>query len=160
MNWDATSKNAGLNTVSSSRVNHVGATLAVAQKGQLLWRKEVAGYSLTWGKGRTRLKLTASHLGDDLVVCIFNVNAHIGAVSLSEWDSVHLRASTSLITRLGHKDDSVAQAAAYKICKTLQRPVCVIAGIHLDDITPQEIKEFGVNSASIVDAFLEANQKH
>jgi gallate decarboxylase subunit D len=115
----------------------------------------MAGYRLTRGNGRTRLKLTASNLGDDLVVCIFNINAHIGAISLSEWDSLHQRASTSVVTRLGHKDDTVAQVAAYKICKALQRPVCVIAGIHLDDITPDEIREFAGNATLIVDAFLE-----
>jgi gallate decarboxylase subunit D len=120
----------------------------------------MAGYALTWGSGRTMIELTASELGSDLVVCIFNVNAHIGAISLSEWDSLHQRASTSVITRLGHKDDSVAQAAAYKICKTLQKPACVIAGIHLDDITPEEIKELAENAALIVDAFLEAVSQH
>jgi hypothetical protein len=120
----------------------------------------MAGYALARGNGRIKIKLTATSLGDDLVVCIFNVNAHIGAVSLSEWDSVHQRASTSVVTRLGHKDDAVAQAAAYKICKTLQRPVCVIAGIHLEDITPEEIKQFGENAVLIVDSFLEAVQKH
>jgi gallate decarboxylase subunit D len=115
----------------------------------------MAEYRLEQGSGRTGIKLEASGLGDDLVVLIFNVNAHIGAISLAEWDGVHGRASVSVITRLGHKDDSVAQAAAYAICKALHRPVCVIAGIHVDDITADEIKEFSKNSTLIVDAFLE-----
>jgi gallate decarboxylase subunit D len=112
-------------------------------------------YTLEQGSGRTRIKLEASGLGDDLVVLISNINAHIGAVSLAEWDSVHRRASVSAITRLGHKDDSVARSAAYVICKTLQRPVCVIAGIHIDDITADEIREFGENSQRIVEVFLD-----
>ncbi len=115
----------------------------------------MAEYRLEQGSGRTRISLEANLMGDDLVVLIFNEKAHIGAVSLAEWDSVHGRASVSVVTRLGHKDDSVAQAAAYSICKSLRRPVCVIAGIHIDDITAEEIKEFGKNGNLIVDAFLE-----
>jgi gallate decarboxylase subunit D len=115
----------------------------------------MSDYALTRGRGRTRIKLEARCLGDDLVVCIFNVNAHIGALALAEWDKVHQRASVSVVTRLGHKDDSIAQAAAYKICKALHKPVCVIAGVHLDDITLPEIKKFGENASLIVEAFLE-----
>jgi gallate decarboxylase subunit D len=112
-------------------------------------------YALTRGRGRTRIKLEARGLGDDLVICIFNANAHIGALALAEWDEVHQRDSVSVVTRLGHKDDSIAQTAAYKICKVLHRPVCVIAGVHLDDITLPEIKKFGKNAALIVEEFLE-----
>jgi gallate decarboxylase subunit D len=119
----------------------------------------MADFILTRGTGRTRLKLEANLLGADLVVTIYNVNAHIGALSLAEWDSIHERASVSVLTRLGHKDDTVAQSAAYKICKTLHRPVCVIAGIHLDDITPAEIKKFGRNAGAIVETFLESVAK-
>jgi gallate decarboxylase subunit D len=116
-------------------------------------------YALTRGRGRTRIKLEASGLGDDMVICIFNFNAHIGALALAEWDQFHQRASVSVITRLGHKDDSIAQSAAYKICKALHRPVCVIAGVHLDDITLPEIKKFGEITALVVDDFLELLQK-
>jgi gallate decarboxylase subunit D len=112
-------------------------------------------YTLEQGSGRTRIKLEASGLGDDLVVLISNNNAHIGAISLAEWDNLHQRASVSVLTRLGHKDDTVAQSAAYRICRTLQRPVCVIAGIHIDDITGDEIKRFTENSDLAVAAFLE-----
>ncbi|MBN1189520.1 MAG: hypothetical protein JXA46_07200 [Dehalococcoidales bacterium] len=112
-------------------------------------------YRLSRGRGRTGIDLEARSLGSDLVVSISNINAHIGAVSLAEWDSLNQRASVSVITRLGHKEDSVAHDAAYRICKTLQRPVCVIAGIHIDDITQAEIKEFLENSELIVTDFLE-----
>jgi len=98
-------------------------------------------YHLSKGEGRTKVKLSAWYMGNDLVVCICNDNAHIGAVALGDYDHASKRTSTSVITRLGHKDDAVAQQTAYIIGKSMKRPVCVIAGIHIDNITKGEINE-------------------
>ena len=111
-------------------------------------------HELTTGEGRTKLSLSMQSLGDDLVVSIYNENAHIGAVSVGEYDDGHDRTSVSVITRLGHKDDALAQKAAYLISKHTKRPSCVIAGVHLDDITPEEIQKFLENADSLVDDFL------
>ena len=51
------------------------------------------------------------------------------------------RSSVAVITRLEHKDDSVAQKAAYLISKHLKEPVCVIAGVHVDNLTRAEISK-------------------
>ena len=111
-------------------------------------------YQLTKGEARTRVNLLAYHLGSDLVACIYNDNAHIGAVAIGEYDHNEKRASTSVITRLGHKDDAVAQRAAYSISKSTKRPVCVIAGIHLDNITKEEINKLVENASVMVDEFI------
>lgn len=71
----------------------------------------------TAGKGRNKVNLLANNLGNDLVAYIYNVKAHIGAVAVGEYDFEHKRASVSVITRLGHKDDALAQRAAYLISK-------------------------------------------
>jgi hypothetical protein len=105
---------------------------------------------LTNGEGRTRLSLEASYMGQDLVVRIFNEGAHIGAIAIGEYDFQSSRVSVSVLTRLGHKDDAVAQQAAYSIGHSTRRPVCVIAGIHLDNITAGEIQQFVDNSAELV----------
>jgi hypothetical protein len=101
---------------------------------------------LTKGKGRTRVNVTADSMGSDLVVCIYNQNAHIGAVVIGDYDAEHERASVSVITRLGHKDDALAREAAYWLSKSIRRPVCVIAGVHLDNITREEIDEILANT--------------
>ncbi|MDP2932089.1 MAG: hypothetical protein Q8O05_06315, partial [Chloroflexota bacterium] len=80
--------------------------------------------------------------------------AHIGAVAVAEYDHKEGRASCSLITRLGHKDDAVAQKAAYLISKRTRKPACVIAGIHLDDITRDEIEQIMENAAHLVDEYI------
>ena len=113
-------------------------------------------YVLTTGEGRTKVNLLAYHMGEDLVVCIYNENAHIGAVALGEYDHKEQRASISVVTRLGHKDDIVAQKAAHLIGKRLKKPVCVIAGVHIDNITEQEIQQVLENVDNLIGDFLQA----
>ena len=103
------------------------------------------------GTGRTKVTLSAQSIGKDLVVYLFNEHGHLGAVAVADFCREEDRASTSVITRLGHKDDSVAHNAAYKLCKRLKEPVCAIAGIHLDDITNKEIAQILRNCDKLVD---------
>ena len=109
---------------------------------------------LTRGEGRARVSLWAQEMGEDLVVCIFNKNAHIGAVAVGEYDYKEGRASISVITRLGHKDDVIAQKVAYSIAKQIKRPVSVIAGVHIDDITEEEMNKVLTNTKALADEFI------
>ncbi len=111
-------------------------------------------HELTKGEGRTKVSLSAYYMGDDLVLCIYNQNAHIGAVAMGEYDLNEKRGSTSVITRLGHKDDAVAQKVAHSISTYTKKPACVIAGIHLDDITQDEIDQILQNTRSLIDEFI------
>ena len=113
-------------------------------------------YEVTRGKGRTRVSLSANSMGQDLVVRICNEAAHIGAVAVGEWDKEHERASVSVVTRLGHKDDSIAQRGAYLISKATKKPVCVIAGVHLEQITMEEIEEILQNADAVIEEFIKA----
>ena len=106
------------------------------------------------GKGRTKVSLSAHCIGNDLIVFLYNENAHIGAVALGEYSHKEKRASTSVITRLGHKDDVIAQQAAHLISKATKGPVCVIAGIHLDNISEDEISQILANSLSAAEEFV------
>jgi hypothetical protein len=111
-------------------------------------------HEITKGEGRTKVSLLAESLGDDLVVLIYNENAHIGAVAVGEYDHKQKRTSTSVVTRLGHKDDAIAQKAAYLITKRTKRPSCVIAGVHLDNITGEEIEKLLEAADSCLKDFL------
>jgi hypothetical protein len=99
--------------------------------------------------------LSIQQLGSDFIVCLFNAQAHLGAVAVADYDSKENRASTSVITRLGHKDDQAAYKAAYKLCKRLKKPVCAIAGIHLDNITQEEIAQITRNCDALVEKCIE-----
>ena len=111
-------------------------------------------YELTTGENRTRVSLSAFPMGSDLVVTIHNENAHLGALALAEYDHKEQRVSCSLLTRLGHKDDAIAQKAAYLISKHTQKPSCVIAGVHLDNISQKELEQILENSRRLVDEFI------
>ncbi len=100
--------------------------------------------------------LRTSRLGSDLVVFISNENGHIGAVAIGEYDETSERASVSVHTRLGHKDDAIAQSAAYAISKSTRCPVCVIAGVHIEKIITTEIAEVVANAKTAVDKLIDS----
>ena len=110
--------------------------------------------AMSEGSGRTKVTFAVQSMGSDLVVRLYNAQGHIGAVALAEYHPGEKRASTSVLTRFGHKDDSVAYTAAYRICSRFKKPVCALAGIHLDDITGEEIRQIVKNCNTLVDRFL------
>lgn len=112
--------------------------------------------SIHEGSGRTRVFFSAQKSGDDLIVRLFNEQEHVGAVALSEYHDGAQRASTSVLTRFGHKDDTVAYMAAHRICRRLKQTVCAVAGIHLDAITEEEISQITANCHRLVERYLEA----
>jgi len=113
-------------------------------------------FELTKGEARTRVNATVNSMGSDLVVRIFTQDAHIGAVAVGDYDHEHERASISLVTRLGHKDDALAREAAYLLSKSMRRPVCVIAGVHLDNITGAEIDKILANTKAAMNEIIDA----
>jgi gallate decarboxylase subunit D len=106
------------------------------------------------GQGRLQVKLEAIAAGKDRLIRIFNENAHVGAVAVGEYDFKTARASVSVITRLGHKDDVIAQKAAYLISKSTHQAVGVVVGIHLDHISQSEISQLTENALGAVEDFL------
>jgi hypothetical protein len=117
-------------------------------------------YELTKGEGRNMVNLSAHSTGNDLVLCMYNDNSHIGAVAVGEYDHKEQRASTSVITRLGHKDDAVAQEVAHSIAKQTKRPVCAIVGIHIDNATESEINQILNNARVLTKDFISKISKN
>ena len=109
---------------------------------------------LSKGKSRTEVTLEAERFGSDLVVRIFNVNAHAGAVAVADYDAARATASVSVIVRPGHKEGRIACNAARRISKALGRPVCVVAGIHIEKASGDEIRKLVRNASVAVSAFI------
>lgn len=96
------------------------------------------------GDGRYRVTIEVIELGKDLVVIFSGGDKHIGAVSLSLVrkslrDPGQLSASNSLLTVPGHKEEDIAIPLAKKITSRTGRNCVLVAGIHLDNITNEEL---------------------
>jgi len=90
------------------------------------------------------LVVSYERVGIDLQVTIFGGDEHhIGGVAFAYPTKSHYRDATTVsvntITAPGHKDYIVANSAAEKICKALSVPVLVSVGIHVDNVTKEQI---------------------
>lgn len=108
----------------------------------------------SYGTGHRQIQLEARHFGEQLIVLICNLNPHVGAVAVAEYDPITRRSSTSVLTRVGHKDDAVATDAAHRISKAMRTAVCVVAGIHVDHANQADIETTVENAHRVVELFL------
>jgi hypothetical protein len=97
----------------------------------------VTRLSNSWG--RITIALEAVDVGDDLLVTITGGNAHIGAAAVGI--KTEGMATSSVITVPAHREDRVVKDAAEKLAKALDRAVVVVAGIHYDDMSQDEIMD-------------------
>ena len=103
-------------------------------------------YEQTLSRGRIKIRLQAIPMGEDLLVALSGGDApHIGCVTLSVprpslLDGETNRATTSVLNRTGHKDHVSAEYVSDALCERLGRHVAVAAGIHVEQITAEEIE--------------------
>ncbi|MDG6242931.1 MAG: hypothetical protein QCH31_00860 [Methanolobus sp.] len=90
---------------------------------------------------RTDLILEWKKIGHDHVVCLTGGDEHVGAVAVGYYDIKSKRASSSVITSPGHRETELALFGARVISKAGKSTSVFIAGIHLEDIIPEEIEE-------------------
>lgn len=105
--------------------------------------------SLEKTKGRLNLRLEARRLGSDLSVAITGGGIHVGAVGVGTVQGN--LASSSVITVPGHRDDRIAKEAAERLSKDLGCNCVVVAGVHYEEITVDEIKDIMVMSNTLID---------
>ena len=91
--------------------------------------------------GRVTLVLEGRNIGGDLFVTLTGGTAHIGAAALAYRDFGTGRTTASVLSAPGHKEEEIALRGAKTLSKALNKTVLFAAGIHLDDITPEEIAE-------------------
>jgi hypothetical protein len=94
---------------------------------------------LSNARGRVEVTMKAVDVVGDRLVTITGGSGHIGAVALGiKTGGV---ATSSVITVPAHKEDRIARDAAEKLAKALGRTVVVLAGIHYDDMSKDEIMD-------------------
>jgi gallate decarboxylase subunit D len=108
------------------------------------------------GEGRLRVDALAVLVGDDVVVSLWGgTKPHIGALALAQprpslTGSGATSATSSVLTLLGHKDDTVSRAAAEHLAAELGCVVVVGAGLHVDEATAEELAALVANAERCV----------
>jgi hypothetical protein len=103
-------------------------------------------FMVSISKGKFTLHAHTQRMGQDLLVSIWGgTRPHIGAVGMaiprpSLRDPKKWSATSSNFTFIGHKEDTLVKVISEKLATELRRNVVVVAGIHWDDLTAQEIK--------------------
>jgi gallate decarboxylase subunit D len=97
-------------------------------------------------KGKFKVNAVIHEMGPDILVALWGgTYPHIGAIGMAQVrQSLKARdetsATSSVFTFLGHKEDSLAKPLAEDITRRLARNSVVVAGIHWDNLTDDEIK--------------------
>ncbi len=98
--------------------------------------------------------LESYEMGDDLVLMLKGGEKHhVGAVAMAI--PYKDTASTSIISAYGHKDGELAKPLAEKVAKNLKKTVVLVAGLHIDDASKEDIQKLVENSNKAIDDFLE-----
>lgn len=100
------------------------------------------------GEGKYLVEASSCRLGSDINVSVVGGTlAHIGAVSLAQFEPERDSATVSTITVHTHRDDVVASFFAKAISREMKCSVTVSAGIHVDNANEDEILLLRANSA-------------
>lgn len=104
--------------------------------------------------------VSIEHLGACMVVCVSGGDEpHIGSVVLAEarasLTGEGTSATSSVLNRLGHKDEFVARTVAETLATALNTTVCCICGIHKDNATPEDIQASATLGQEVASTLLE-----
>ena len=99
---------------------------------------------------RITLSLKVQKIGDDFFVTLVGGKVHIGAAALAYYEFKRKQAICSVMTVSGHKETEIALDGAERICNHTKKTVLFSAGIHLDDISRDEINEIQAACAEMI----------
>lgn len=116
-------------------------------------------FQITKKVGRAELILDAKKIGDDCLLTLTGGEEHAGAVAVGLFDEKTQRSSSSVICLPGHRDEQIALQGARQVSKTTRNTSVFIVGIHIEDITPEEIKDIVSVSGEMVKSFITFYEK-
>jgi hypothetical protein len=97
-------------------------------------------------RGRFSIQARVQEMGRDVLVSLWGGDRpHIGAIGMatprpSLKDPKKWSATSSNFTYVGHKEDTVVKMISEKLASRLRTNIVVVAGIHWDNIKPEEIE--------------------
>ena len=111
-------------------------------------------FRITRKVSRIELILEAKKVGNDYLLTLTGGREHIGAVAIGIFDEKSQRASSSVVTMPGHREEQLALEGARQVSRATKKTTVFVAGIHQDDINPEEIKNIVSASRSMVEDFI------
>ena len=112
------------------------------------------------GEGRHRVCLMVHFTGDGLVCQLYGGdNPHVGAVVLtvprpSLQDPGRISCNSSVLPLLGHKEDELAKPLAEGVAVHFNQPVVLVAGIHVDYASEEDIYQLVANCQEVLGQLL------
>ena len=112
-------------------------------------------FQITRKAAKIEIILEVKEIGKDYLLTLRGGREHIGAVAIGLFDKESERASSSVITMPGHREEQLALQGAREISKATKRTTVFVAGIHQDNISPEEIKEIVSVAEGMVKDFID-----
>jgi hypothetical protein len=116
-------------------------------------------FRITKKVSRIEITLDVKKLGEDYLLTLTGGKEHAGAVAVGLFDEKSGRASSSVITLPGHREEQLAMDSAKRVSKATGKTSIVVAGIHVDDISLDEIKEIVSTAEEMVGKFIASCEK-
>jgi hypothetical protein len=104
--------------------------------------------------GRIEIILEAKKVGDDYLLTLTGGREHVGAVAIGLFDEKSQRASSSVITLPGHREEQLALQGARQVSRATRKTTVFVAGIHQDNISPEEITDVVSAAEEMVENFI------
>jgi len=116
-------------------------------------------FQITRKAARIELTLEVKEIGEDYLLTLIGGKEHIGAVAVGLFDKESTRASSSVITLPGHREDQLALQGARQVSKVTGGTAVFTVGMHQDNITAEEIKEIVTVAEKMVQDFIAFYEK-
>ncbi|HOW14454.1 hypothetical protein [Methanosarcina sp.] len=116
-------------------------------------------FKITRKVSRIEITLEAKKLGEDYLLTLTGGKEHAGAVAVGLFDEKSGRASSSVISLPGHREEQLALDSAKRVSKATGKTAVVVAGIHVDNISLEEIKEIVSAAEEMLGNFIASCEK-
>lgn len=118
------------------------------------------------GEGKYKVSLLVTFSNDGMVCQLYGgEKPHVGAVVLSLprpslRNNNQISCNSSVLPLLGHKEDELAKPIAENIAKHFNQPVVMVAGIHINDATEEDIRILATNCWHCADHLISSSNKN
>ncbi|MDW5552171.1 hypothetical protein [Methanosarcina sp.] len=104
--------------------------------------------------GKVEVVLDAKKVGRDYMLTLTGGEEHVGAVAVGLFDEKSQRASSSVITMPGHREEYLALDGARQVSRATRKTSIFVVGIHKDNISPEEIKDIVSVAGEMIESFI------